>query len=244
MSSLKSYSIVSAVCILLFLGWSYYSHSNQSYKIKDALLHDNVLPVLIVGSGVAGLSASIYIARFGIKSVVCDDIWCIESIDDEVPSDKPWPGFDNNDSHKKRHADMKVHTMGFGTVIVNHRITYLDLKQWPFMVRMDNGTELKALSVILATGCDGEGNPNNDLFEGEIALDEDGYVILDGRSHRASRLGVFAAGSIHDGAYDHPIISASDGAKSAIDCKTFLMEIGLTPVVQKQLEDRFFVSLE
>src|SRR3989338_7429458 len=44
--------------------------SSNHYQLSNALKQENVVPVAIIGSGPAGLSASLYVARAGMKAFV------------------------------------------------------------------------------------------------------------------------------------------------------------------------------
>jgi len=65
--------------------------------------------------------------------------------------------------------------------------------------------------------------PNSQLFEGQLALDEQGYIIADGRQ-RTNIPGVFAAGDVQDPLYRQVVIAAGTGAAAAIEAERFLSE--------------------
>ena len=66
-------------------------------------------------------------------------------------------------------------------------------------------------------------HPNSDLFEGQLELDERGYIVTDKHMH-TSIPGVFAAGEIADSRYRQVITSAGMGAAAAIEARHFLAE--------------------
>lgn len=65
--------------------------------------------------------------------------------------------------------------------------------------------------------------PNVDLFIGQLALDEHGYLLADNRM-QTSVPGVFAAGEVADPHYRQVITSAGMGAAAAIQATRFLQE--------------------
>lgn len=64
-------------------------------------------------------------------------------------------------------------------------------------------------------------SPNNQLFMGQLELDQKGYVITDKRM-RTDKPGIFAAGEINDPIYRQVITSAGMGAAAAIEATRYL----------------------
>ncbi len=89
------------------------------------------------------------------------------------------------------------------------------------MLKKDEG-QCKKLSldgVFVAIGH----APATKIFENQLKLDEQGYIIVDGT--KTSVDGIFAAGDVCDSIYRQAIVSAGQGCKAAIDADKFLSRL-------------------
>jgi thioredoxin reductase (NADPH) len=64
--------------------------------------------------------------------------------------------------------------------------------------------------------------PRSELLIGQIDLDNEGYVKVDGRSTRTNLPGVFACGDLVDHTYRQAITAAGSGCQAALDAEKFL----------------------
>jgi len=64
--------------------------------------------------------------------------------------------------------------------------------------------------------------PRSELLVGQIDLDGEGYVKVDGRSTRTNQKGVFACGDLVDHTYRQAITAAGSGCQAALDAERFL----------------------
>ena len=64
--------------------------------------------------------------------------------------------------------------------------------------------------------------PRSELIKGQIDLDSEGYVKVEGRSTRTNLKGVFACGDLVDHTYRQAITAAGSGCQAALDAERFL----------------------
>ena len=69
--------------------------------------------------------------------------------------------------------------------------------------------------------------PNSQLVEDALELDDEGYVLVEGRSTRTKAPGVFAAGDLTDHVYRQAVTAAGTGCMAALDAEAYLRD---TPV--------------
>jgi len=64
--------------------------------------------------------------------------------------------------------------------------------------------------------------PRSELVRGEVDLDSEGYVKVEGRSTKTNLKGVFACGDLVDHTYRQAITAAGSGCQAALDAERFL----------------------
>lgn len=145
LASLASFAVI----LTGYFSFKAIAHNKRPYKVEDALGKSNILPVAIIGSGPAGLSAAVYTSRAKLKTIVFTghehggQLAHVKHIEN-------WPGKEKmTGSHIMN--DLQKQAQSFGTHIINQAIKKINFT-WPFELISDDGTSFHALSLIIATG--------------------------------------------------------------------------------------------
>jgi thioredoxin reductase (NADPH) len=110
-------------------------------------------------------------------------------------------------------------------VLINTQVTAIEGDPKVTGVRLRNAvtgeeSELAVTGVFVAIGHD----PRSELVRGQVELDPEGYVVVDGRTTRTSVEGVFAAGDLVDHTYRQAVTAAGTGCSASIDAEHWLTE--------------------
>ncbi len=89
------------------------------------------------------------------------------------------------------------------------------------LLRRNDGVErtIDIAGFFLAIGH----HPNTELFAGQLGLNDEGYIKVEGNTSKTSVEGVFAAGDVKDPHYRQAITAAGSGCIAALDCERFLL---------------------
>ena len=82
------------------------------------------------------------------------------------------------------------------------------------------GSVLDVTGLFVAIGHD----PRSDLVRDQVALDPEGYVLVDAPSTRTNLDGVFACGDLVDHTYRQAITAAGTGCQAALDAERWLAD--------------------
>ena len=95
-------------------------------------------------------------------------------------------------------------------------VTGLRLKN----VRTDNIKDIRVDGVFIAIGH----HPNTDIFQGQLELSSDGYILTAPDSCKTNIAGVFAAGDVQNPLFRQAVVAAGSGCMAALEADKFLQE--------------------
>lgn len=126
------------------------------------------IKVLIIGSGPAGYTSAIYTSRANLQPVLYEGIEPGGQLTTTTEIEN-FPGYPDGVDGNQMMADMRRQAERFGAVIRSGTVTSVDLASRPFHVIIDGTKEIKAESLIIATGATAKylGLPSEVKFRGQ-----------------------------------------------------------------------------
>lgn len=169
------------------------------------------VPSVIVGGGDSAMEEAIFLAKFASKVVVIHRR-------DEFRASKIMLDRARETENLELLTPFAVESFDAGE---NGSLSVVKL------VNTETGEQrdLEANGAFIAVGH----IPTSELVEGQVDLDDEGYVVVDGRSTRTNRPGVFGAGDLVDRTYRQAITAAASGCQAALDAEWYLRD---TPVAK------------
>ena len=149
--------------------------------------------VLILGSGPAGLTAAIYAARAGLRSVVLGGLQ--EGGQLMITTDvENYPGFSEAILGPDLMAAMRAQVLNVGAEIISSSAASCDLGDRPFRVSDDRGVVYLAESLIIATGATARwlGIPGEEALRG---FGVSACATCDGAFFKGLEVGVVGGGN-------------------------------------------------
>lgn len=108
-------------------------------------------------------------------------------------------------------------------VLLNTTVTQLKGDDVLGSIKISSGSKTSELNIsglFVAVGR----VPQNNIFEGSVELDDDGYIIAE-EDCRTSRAGIFAAGDCRTKELRQLVTAAADGARAATEAVRYLKAI-------------------
>ena len=158
--------------------------------------------IAVIGGGDSALEEAMFLTRFG-KSVT------VVHRRDTLRASKIM--------QERAFANPKVTFLWdseVAEVLGSDRVTGLRIKS------TKDGTEheLPVTGVFVAIGH----HPRSELFDGQLATDAEGYLLVDQPSTRTAIEGVFACGNVVDHTYRQAVTAAGTGCAAALDAERWL----------------------
>ncbi|MGA8028399.1 MAG: thioredoxin-disulfide reductase [Bryobacteraceae bacterium] len=112
---------------------------------------NDILNVVVLGSGCAGNTAAIYSARANLQPLVLEghEPGGQLSITTEVEN---FPGFPEGIQGPALIENMKQQAQRFGATYRHAQVTHADLSKRPFHLELDHGEKIQTRTLIVATG--------------------------------------------------------------------------------------------
>jgi thioredoxin reductase (NADPH) len=160
--------------------------------------------IAVVGGGDSAVEEATFLSRFGSKVTLIVRR-------DELRASKIMA--------ERAFADPKIEIAWNSAVSAIHgddKLTGVTLKD----TVTGETRELDATGLFIAIGHD----PRSELLPGQVDLDDEGYVLAQGRSTRTNLPGVFACGDLVDHTYRQAITAAGSGCAAALDAERYLAD--------------------
>jgi thioredoxin reductase (NADPH) len=110
----------------------------------------DTLPVVIIGSGPAGLTAALYAARANLHPLVIEGLEAGGQLMITTMVDN-WPGYRDGIMGPDLMDEMRAQAQRFGARIIRGHVTSVDLAHQPFRIKTEDH-EYHARALIIATG--------------------------------------------------------------------------------------------
>jgi thioredoxin reductase (NADPH) len=169
-------------------------------------------PTIIVGGGDSAMEEAIFLSKFASKVIVVNrrDEFRASKIMLARAQEQP------NIEFKTPYV-VSEFVAGENGALGHARLAHADTGET---------VELPVSGSFIAIGHE----PQSELVAGQIEIDENGYVMTEGRSTRTNRPGVFAAGDLVDHTYRQAITAAGSGCQAALDAEWYLRDTPGIPV--------------
>jgi hypothetical protein len=165
--------------------------------------------VVVAGGGAAGLSAAVFLTRYGLDTLV---LARGKSAIHQCAHLENYLGFPGGVSPERFLALGRAQAREEGASVTSDLVERVGPHEAGFAVATQDGREVVATYVLVASAYDGD---YLDPFEAELATDDEhGFLVTD--AGRTGVDGLYAAGWLTDDTVHQAVVNAGDGARAAI----------------------------
>jgi thioredoxin reductase (NADPH) len=161
--------------------------------------------IIVVGGGDSAVEEATFLTRFASKVTIVHrrgELRASKIMADRAKND-PKIDFAWNSEITAIHGDQKVSGVTLRDTLTGEQ------------------REQPATGVFVAIGH----LPRTELLVGQVSLDPEGYVLVEGHTTRTDVAGVFACGDAVDHTYRQAITAARTGCAAALDAQHFLADL-------------------
>ena len=149
--------------------------------------------VIVIGSGPAGYTAAIYLARSALNPLLISgfQVGGQLSITTDVEN---FPGFADPINGPWLMEQMHQQSVNVGTEILQDQVVFVDFNQRPFLIKTESGQEFTCDSAVIATGAQAKwlGIPSEQKFQG---YGVSGCATCDGFFYKNKKVIVIGGGN-------------------------------------------------
>lgn len=161
-------------------------------------------PLVVIGGGDTAMEEAMHLSKFGSKVYVAhrrEELRASKAMQERVL------------------ANDKIEIL-WNTVLVD--VGGSEALEYVLLKDVKTGKEYKheAAGLFYAIGH----TPNTAFLNGQLDLDEAGYIVTEKGTTNTSIPGVFAAGDVQDKVYRQAITSAGTGCMAALDAEKYIVE--------------------